>query len=101
VRLPAPYKCDVCGKQKGESNHWWLRQRNLADLHVFVLLPWDAAAPDIVDVAGVAVYEHICSESCAIKSLSQYMARMQPKPGELPRLLEELSPADVVEIGKA
>ncbi len=66
MKVAAPYKCDYCGAQKGLTNHWWLRQ---SIPQRFVLLPWDG---DLADREG---YEHICSESCASKALSKWMAR--------------------------
>lgn len=104
MRMPAPYKCDVCGRLKDESNHWWLRMRTENEkqppaLGAFLLEPWD---PDVADKQlrpECPLYEHICSESCAMKSLSQYMARQQPKQqAELPRVAAELLPLEVMEV---
>jgi len=66
MRIAAPYKCDYCGEQKRETNHWWLR--NLLVKDAFLLDTWTdlkAATDD---------YEHICSEACATKALSKWMA---------------------------
>ena len=67
MRVHCPYRCDYCQNLKGETNHWWLRVLNTEQ---FTLLPWDAA---LADTAG---YEHICSGSCAAKSLSKWMAQV-------------------------
>ena len=64
MKLPCPYKCDYCVNLKGETNHWWLRPQ---ELEQFILLPWDHM---LADSDG---YEHICSESCALKALSKWM----------------------------
>jgi len=66
MRISCPYKCDYCLNLKGETNHWWLRPR---DTDQFTLLAWDGI---LADRDG---YEHICSESCASKALSKWMAR--------------------------
>ncbi len=66
MRVSCPYRCDYCLTQKGETNHWWLRP---IDAEQFRLLAWDQA---LADKEG---YEHICSESCAAKALSKWMAR--------------------------
>ncbi len=66
MKLAAPYRCDYCQVSKGLTNHWWLRQSSSP---WFVLLPWDTK---LADQEG---YEHICSESCASKALSKWMAR--------------------------
>ena len=68
MKVPCPYKCDYCLNQKGETNHWWLRPQ---DSEMFTLLAWDEAR------ASDEGYEHICSESCAAKALSKWMARRQ------------------------
>jgi hypothetical protein len=68
MKVRCPYKCDYCQNQKGETNHWWLRPR---DTEMFTLLAWDEA------LAGEEGNEHICSESCAAKALSKWMARRQ------------------------
>ena len=64
--MEQPYRCDYCGKLKEASNHWWLRLIN-GDL--FSLLRWQDTLADSGD------YEHICSESCASKALSKWMAQ--------------------------
>jgi len=66
MKVRYPYKCDYCLNQKGETNHWWLRPH---ETERFTLLAWDEAR------AGHEGYEHICSESCAAKALSKWMAR--------------------------
>jgi hypothetical protein len=68
MKVACPYKCDYCLNQKGETNHWWLRPQ---DSERFALLGWDEG------LAGEQGYEHICSESCAAKALSKWMARRQ------------------------
>jgi hypothetical protein len=65
------YGCDHCSNLKGESNHWWLRA---PDSDKFTLQRWDEAQ------AAEPGYEHICSESCATKALSQWMAQPNTHP---------------------
>ena len=69
MKLATPYKCDYCGKLKGESNHWWLKLPQ-PDHPVprFELFPWNEA---LNDAEGV---EHICSQECASKALSKWMS---------------------------
>lgn len=66
MKVRYPYQCDYCSNYKGETNHWWLRPH---DAERFTLMAWDEA------LAGGEGYEHICSESCAAKALSRWMAR--------------------------
>lgn len=65
MRVAAPYQCDYCPEKKGLTNHWHLRIKGAA----FMLIPWDELKAEQPEV------EHICSESCAIKALSLYMAK--------------------------
>jgi hypothetical protein len=67
MKVHCPYRCDYCLNLKGETNHWWLRPRESPQ---FILSRWDAT---LADADG---YEHICSESCAIKALSKWMAQV-------------------------
>lgn len=64
MRVVAPYRCDYCLNLKGEANHWWLR--NVTTLP-FILSGWDE------ELAASGKYEHICSESCALKALAKWM----------------------------
>jgi hypothetical protein len=75
------YRCDHCSNLKGESNHWWLR---VPDREKFTLQRWDDAE------ANTPGYEHICSESCAAKALSKWMARPDTQPE-----VQVLAPSDV------
>jgi hypothetical protein len=66
MKVQCPYRCDYCLNLKGETNHWWLRPQ---DAEQFLLVRWDH---ELADVEG---YEHICSESCASKALSKWLAQ--------------------------
>jgi hypothetical protein len=66
MKVQCPYRCDYCFNLKGETNHWWLRP---LDAQQFSLLRWDQ---QLADLQG---YEHICSESCASKALSQWLSQ--------------------------
>jgi hypothetical protein len=81
MKVQCPYRCDYCLNLKGETNHWWLRP---VDAEQFRLLRWDH---HLADVEG---YEHICSESCASKALSKWLAvangnSARPTPKEIAR----------------
>ena len=66
MKIQCPYRCDYCLNLKGETNHWWLRPE---DVDQFKLLRWDQA------LADQECCEHICSESCASKALSKWLAQ--------------------------
>lgn len=58
--------CDICGRQKGEANHWAVYSETA--LHGFVAFrAWDDES--------AKVYGHLCSEECAHKLLARYLAR--------------------------
>lgn len=73
MKLPAPYQCDVCGKIKGESNHWWLVIKNLfttfegVKVANLLILQWEQK---LVDSNS---YYHLCSQSCVHKKVDEFM----------------------------
>ena len=74
MKNASPYKCNVCGKAKEDSNHWWLLfPSNTPDApgSGFILDRWDDVYADRKDV------ENICSESCASKALSKWMEKQK------------------------
>lgn len=82
MKLAAPYRCDYCANTKGEANHWWMRA-----IHepFFALLRWNeetAGNRDRGGNSGIVLYEHICSEQCAVKALSKWMATTPQRPTE-------------------
>lgn len=61
------FKCDVCGKVKGEANHWW----KLAFM--------DEGRPHLVLLPMADKYEptgsiHLCGESCVQRKVSEFMS---------------------------
>jgi hypothetical protein len=68
------FTCDICGKKKGEANHWWMVL--LGDVPCydegqpgqrFTLLPWNAA-----ESRNPAMY-HLCGQGCAMKAMERFM----------------------------
>lgn len=77
MKITQPYRCDYCGKAKGEANHWWLlRSFSPLDSDLFTLFSWDDASAAEEDV------EHICSEQCAVKALSKWLASVPQRPAD-------------------
>jgi hypothetical protein len=74
MKLTAPYKCDYCQNTKGEANHWWLL--NTSNGLAFFLRGWDA------NLADKEHFQHVCSEQCAVKALSKWMATTPQRPTE-------------------
>ena len=70
----AAFTCDICGRKKGDSNHWWMfvlgdvsccdegqpRQR-------FTVLPWNSAE------SRNAETHHLCGKGCAMQALERFM----------------------------
>jgi len=59
--------CDVCGKVKQGSNHWF---RGLYPLTSFTLRPFDPVIEEITST-------DICGQDCAHKALSQWFAQQR------------------------
>jgi hypothetical protein len=62
------YRCDVCGKEKGEANHWFAVQA-IVEM-VFKAMTWEEAT----ESPAFSSYEHICGEECLHKRLAQWLA---------------------------
>jgi hypothetical protein len=69
MKIDQPYKCNYCDKQKEEANHWFIRLVGASPVLGFNLYRWDEVDPDTTDC------EHICSQECASKALSQWMSQ--------------------------
>jgi hypothetical protein len=55
--------CDVCGKHKEVSNHWWV----VFQVSGLELWPWRE------DLAQHSEAKHLCGEGCAAKLMSKWM----------------------------
>jgi hypothetical protein len=68
--------CDVCGKVKGQVNHWWMFNVThvLAeeDYFNFEAKPWIDSEQDWT--------RHACGQECLLKALSQWMQAQQAVP---------------------
>src|SRR5580704_17068817 len=68
------FNCDICGKKKGEANHWWMVL--LGDVPYydegqpamrFTLLPWNQA-----ESRNREMYP-LCGQGCAMKAKERFM----------------------------
>lgn len=60
--------CDVCGQQRGETNHWFVAGHDRSNLAAGIAFgPGDSVFSDFVTV------EHICGQECLHKRLSQWL----------------------------
>ena len=71
------FTCDICGKSKGEANHWWMAAlgsvpcfeddgKGIRDQR-FTLMRWsrsDSQNPDMY---------HLCGQGCALQAMERYM----------------------------
>jgi hypothetical protein len=69
------YTCDICGKKKGEANHWWMMMLGAVPCfeegqpnHRFTLLPWNATESRNKEM------RHLCGQGCAMKALERFMS---------------------------
>lgn len=58
------YKCDVCGKQKGDVNHWWLVWMTP---FAFTVRPW---GDDQVERTSI----HLCGNECVQRKVSEFLS---------------------------
>jgi hypothetical protein len=68
------FTCDICGKTKGEANHWWML--SYADCACdeddqvpqrFSVLPWSAGQSRNPEM------RHLCGKGCAMQALDRFM----------------------------
>lgn len=68
------YTCDICGKRKGDANHWWMVM--LGDVPCyeegginlrFSLMPWNP-----MESQNQNLY-HLCGQGCALQALERFM----------------------------
>lgn len=65
------YKCDGCGRMKGETNHWWVLMQFFARMPGFQVF---AASPE-AEIEREGVYESwdFCGETCLMKKISELL----------------------------
>ena len=63
--------CDVCGKQKQQTNHWWMYDRPLKAYpdSGFVVWQWDDK--------HAKQYKSACGQECITKAVNEWM--QEPK----------------------
>lgn len=77
------FTCDICGRKKGESNHWWMLA--LDDVPCFeegqphqrfTLMPWNAAESQNTE------FYHVCGQGCAMQAMERFMTNGAIVPAE-------------------
>lgn len=59
------FNCDICGKQKGSTDHWWLAwvepyspHPEAPERHMFKIYPWENM------MAHDTSAKHLCGQAC-------------------------------------
>jgi hypothetical protein len=70
------FTCDICGKTKGEANHWWMLSHAECacdeDDQVpqrFSVMPWSAEQSRNPEM------RHLCGKGCAMQALERFMTQ--------------------------
>ena len=68
------FTCDVCGKKKGEANHWWMLALGESPCDEedqppqrFAVMPWSGSQ------SRDAEMRHLCGKGCAMQALERFM----------------------------
>ncbi len=69
------FTCDICGKHKGEANHWWMAsfgsgaetQSASPGDNRFTLRRWSRAESQNEDMY------HLCGQRCALQATERFM----------------------------
>ncbi len=67
------FTCDICGKNKGEANHWWMAALGPLDSPSgeeaarFTLMRWSRNKSQDADVY------HLCGQGCAMHAMERFM----------------------------
>ncbi len=70
------FSCDICGKSKGEANHWWMAMLVPPPLENgttgspegrFTLMRWSRSGSQ-----NESMY-HLCGQGCALQAMERFM----------------------------
>lgn len=68
------FNCDICGKQKGSVDHWWLAwsepyspHPDAPQRHLFKIYPWENM------LAHDATAKHLCGQACLQKLVDRWL----------------------------
>lgn len=70
------FTCDICGKTKGEANHWWMLSHSECACDEedqlpqrFSVIPWSAGESRNPEM------RHLCGKGCAMQALERFMTQ--------------------------
>lgn len=75
MKIAQPWKCDICGRQKGATNHWWIGYPHSFPARGACVQIWDEALAAIEQTGLV----HLCGLQCVNRWINLF----------LPSLVEE------------
>jgi hypothetical protein len=68
------FNCDICGKQKGSTDHWWLAwtepytpHPDAPERRMFKIYPWENM------LAHDAEAKHLCGQACLQKLVDRWL----------------------------
>ncbi len=71
------FTCDICGKSKGEANHWWMAALGQVPCFEedgkdpreqrFTLMRWSRTESQNPDMY------HLCGQGCALQAMERFM----------------------------
>jgi hypothetical protein len=84
------FTCDICGKKKGEANHWWMLSyadcpcdEDDQEPQRFSVMPWNAESSRNPEM------RHLCGKGCAMHALERFMTpkitAAEPEPVATPK----------------
>lgn len=60
------FKCDICGIQKGDTNHWYSLEKTCPNDRATLIL--------IAAIYTDTAYMHLCSDACIIKAVQGWLS---------------------------
>jgi hypothetical protein len=70
-------QCDVCGIERKEANHWFVAIVPRGEDSGVPGIAFGPLGVDVSDNPNLGI-EHICSQACAHKRLSQWFTALTP-----------------------
>jgi hypothetical protein len=67
------YKCDVCGKIKGETNHWYAVRLEKSCKPDFLLVK---TFKNVLSTEASVDYDHICGSECLHKRVDAMLVAL-------------------------
>jgi hypothetical protein len=66
-------QCEICGRQKQETNHWLVAITGAGFANAIVFVPAESAG----ERESRYKYDDLCGEGCALKRLSRWLSELK------------------------